>query len=418
MRFCPNCGSPLLAGAKFCVECGRRLDSAVSSGGESPASAAPGISPQPGAAASGLQLTNSFLVVFFGILIVGLATVSFVLLRSPTSNEPQVASAPPSGGSAPGAEQGQTAPGQLPPGHPTIKLPTEARTLIDKMETEAKAKPSDVAAWAKLGNASMRAAMFDPSYYQKAADAFAHVLKLDPDNLDALRGIRDIDYDRKDYDQAVAAYEHYLKKKPDDAEVRTDLGTMYLSMGNPDQAIVQYKKALKSKPDLFQAYFNLGVAYGQQGDKNNAAIALTKAVSLASDDEQREETKKIFAQVTGMPADEALQIAKTLPSPSAHPTSVSIKGNASFQSSFEDMAHGLPVAGQKVVKVVWEDKYKAELFMDNFPMDQMPPFAKDKFLNDLKSGIDSTKSAAKVTDKVQVNIVDAQSGRVMQTVNE
>src|SRR5208283_2645741 len=159
MRFCPSCGSPLLAGAKFCVECGRRLDSPAP-GGEGPAYAAPGISPQPGRAMGGLQITNSFIVVFFGILIVGLATASFVLLRSHTANESEVASAPPSGASAPGAEQGPTAPGQLPPGHPTIKLPTEARTLIDKMEADAKAKPDEIAPWVKLGNASMRAAMF------------------------------------------------------------------------------------------------------------------------------------------------------------------------------------------------------------------------------------------------------------------
>ena len=35
MRFCPQCGAPLLAGAKFCVECGRALDVAASGAGES-----------------------------------------------------------------------------------------------------------------------------------------------------------------------------------------------------------------------------------------------------------------------------------------------------------------------------------------------------------------------------------------------
>ncbi len=56
--------------------------------------------------------------------------------------------------------------------------------------------------------------------------------------------------------------------------------------------------------------------------------------------------------------------------------------------------------------------------MDHFPMDQMPPFAKDKFLGDLKAGIDSAKTSSHVTDTVEVDIVDAQTGRVMQTVTE
>ena len=34
MRFCPQCGAPLLAGAKFCVECGRALDVAAPGAGE------------------------------------------------------------------------------------------------------------------------------------------------------------------------------------------------------------------------------------------------------------------------------------------------------------------------------------------------------------------------------------------------
>jgi hypothetical protein len=58
------------------------------------------------------------------------------------------------------------------------------------------------------------------------------------------------------------------------------------------------------------------------------------------------------------------------------------------------------------------------VMMDHFPMDQMPPFAKDKFLGDLKSGIDSAKAANHVTDQVEVDIVDAQSGRVMQSVSQ
>ena len=153
--------------------------------------------------------------------------------------------------------------GSLPPGHPTIELPTEARTFVDKIERDAIAKPKDVAAWNKFGAVSMRAAMFDQTYYGKAEDAYGHVLKLEPDNLDALRGIGDIDYDKQHYDEAIAAYEHYLKKKPDDPEVRTDLGTMYLYTGNADQAVVQYKKAIASKPGFFQAYYNMGIAYAQ-----------------------------------------------------------------------------------------------------------------------------------------------------------
>ena len=397
----------MLAGSKFCVECGRQL---------AEASGQPATAPKQQKSAdtvaekTGIQLTNTFIAVFVGITLIGLAAAAFILLRPINVPPPPGASstAPAGGG------QGQAS-GQLPAGHPKIELPTEARTFIDKTEQEAEAKPKDVEAWVKLGTVCMRAALFDHSYYDKAAKAYAHVLKLDPDNLDALRGIGDIDYDQQKFDQATAAYEHYLKKKPDDPEVLTDLGTMYLYTGNADDAIKKYKKAISIKPDMYQPYFNLGVAYGEGGDKADAAIALTKAISLAPDDDRRKEAKTAFAKYTGMSADQGEKMAATVKNNTAP---VTAPAAGSFQSSFEAMVRGLPVAGQKVSSIQWPDKHKAMLLMANFPMDQMPPMARNKFMSDLKAGIDSAKAAHKVTTPVEVDIVDAQTGRVMQTVTE
>jgi tetratricopeptide (TPR) repeat protein len=432
MRFCPHCGAPLMAGAKFCVECGR----AVGDG------AAPGAAPMGAASqkketppkppsTTGVQLTTAFIVVFFGITVLGFGAAAFLYLRPIAVAPRPVEVAPQAQGQADqGAAASAPAPGaaaspgdaSLPPGHPKIELPTEARSFIDKVEKTANDKPNDVDAWVKLGSVTMRAALFDNSYYQKAANAYGHVLKLDSENLDALRGIGDIDYDQQHYDEAAAAYEHYLKHKPKDPEVITDLGTMYLYTSNPDQAIVQYKKAIAIKPDMFQPYYNLGVAYGEQGDKGDSAIAFTKAISLAPDDDRRNEAKQAFAKYTGLPAEQADKIAATLPGPKAASTDTvadaTKPGATTFHSSFEEMIRNIPFAGPKVSAVNWPENQKATVMMDHFPMEQMPPFAKDKFLGDLKAGIDSTKAANHVTGPVEVDIVDAQSGRVMQSVTQ
>jgi tetratricopeptide (TPR) repeat protein len=439
MRFCPHCGAPLMAGAKFCVECGR----AVGDGG------APGASPIGSASqkkdqppklpsTTGIQLTTAFIVVFFGITVLGFGAAAYLYLRPIT-----IPARPAAAGPEPQADQGATTSGQapgatasqgdasLPPGHPKIELPTEARSFIDKVEKEANDKPDDIDAWVKLGSVTMRAALFDNSYYQKASAAYAHVLKLDSENLDALRGIGDIDYDQQHYDEAAAAYEHYLKHKPKDPEVITDLGTMYLYTNNPDQAVVQYKKAIALKPDMFQPYYNLGVAYGEQGDKGDSAIAFTKAISLAPDDDRRSQAKQAFTKYTGLPADQATKVASTLPGPKTAAPGVaaagasksdaaaaSKPGDTTFHSSFEEMIRNIPFAGPKVSAVNWPENQKATVMMDHFPMEQMPPFAKDKFLGDLKAGIDTAKAANHVTGPVEVDLVDAQSGRVMQSVTQ
>jgi tetratricopeptide (TPR) repeat protein len=431
MRFCPHCGAPLMAGAKFCVECGRAVGDSAATGAPPIGSAsAPKQAPSKPPSTTGIQLTTAFIVVFMGITILGIGAAAYLYLRPiavaprPVAAAPEVPPQTDQGapaGQAPPATTASQNNEPLPPGHPKIELPTEARTFIDKVEKEANDKPKDIDAWVKFGTVSMRAALFDQSYYQKAANAYAHVLKLDPENLDALRGIGDIDYDQQHYDEAAAAYEHYLKRKPGDPEVITDLGTMYLYTNNPDQAIVQYKKAIALKPDLFQPYYNVGVAYGEQGDKGDAAIAFTKAISLAPDDDRRNQAKEAFAKYTGMSADQAAKVASTLPAAnaaSAGAAADSSKPGGTFHSSFEAMIRNIPFAGPKVSAINWTENRKASVMMDHFPMDQMPPFAKDKFLGDLKAGIDSAKAANHVTEKVEVDIVDAQSGRVMQSVTQ
>ncbi len=435
MRFCPHCGAPLMAGAKFCVECGKAIGDAAGPGVSIGSARAQKQKPPKPPSTTGVQLTTAFIVVFLGITILGLGAAAYLYLR-PMTVAPKLAAAPqgqadqgaPSG-LAPGAA---ASPGDasLPPGHPKIELPTEARTFIDKVEKDANDKPDDVAAWVKLGTVTMRAALFDNSYYKKAAEAYAHVLKLDPENLDALRGIGDIDYDQQRYDEAAAAYEHYLKHRPKDPEVITDLGTMYLYTNNPDQAVVQYKKAIAIKPDMFQPYYNLGVAYGEQGDKGDSAIAFTKAISLAPDDDRRNQAKQAYTKYTGLPEDQAAKVAATLPAPkvakqedadddSDTDSAPAPKPHAGgFHSAFEEMIRNIPFAGPKVSAVNWPESQKATVMMDHFPMEQMPPFAKDKFLGDLKAGIDSAKAANHVSGPVQVDLVDAQSGKVMQSVTQ
>jgi hypothetical protein len=89
-----------------------------------------------------------------------------------------------------------------------------------------------------------------------------------------------------------------------------------------------------------------------------------------------------------------------------------------FHDAVEEMIRGLPIAGPKVTSVEWPDKLKAKVIMDNFPMDQMPPFAKTKFETDLKAGIDTAKKDNKIASPVEVNIVDSASGKVMETITQ
>jgi tetratricopeptide (TPR) repeat protein len=466
------------------VDCGCALAAGAAGAGES--------GPRGGPFARNTPITTAFVFVFVAITVVGLLAAAWIMLRTPEAVRDQVATAPPitaapnaggpesaapnSAGAPPQTEvanpaAGGSQSGDLPAGHPKIELPTEARTFIDKIEKEAQAKPNDLVAWDKLGAVSMRAAMFDQTYYGRAEEAYGHVLKQDPDNLEALRGIGDIDYDKQHYDEAIAAYEHYLKKKPDDPEVRTDLGTMYLYTGNADQAIVQYKKAAAAKPGFFQAYYNMGIAYAQENKTVEAAATLKQAMTLAPDDTAKKQVTDLIAKLNGAtsvtmagastqaaasaapPAAQASKNAASSPaaqSTVAAASSATAKGAAAaassaaaqstvsaassaeaapsaaasaatgkdFHGAIEQMVRGIPFAGPKVGSVQWPDQLKAKVLMDKFPMDEMPPFAKAKFLTDLKAGIDTAKKDNNISSPVELDLVDSASGRVMESITQ
>ncbi|MGH7931864.1 MAG: tetratricopeptide repeat protein, partial [Candidatus Binataceae bacterium] len=423
VRFCPQCGVPVVAGARFCVECGESLATLDPSATqadlaeESSPDATIAAPVTPVAAPRRPRYTGAFAAVMAVILAIGLA-VALIILRQLPARQNLLKSAP---APQPGTTSLQS--GELPPGHPKIELPKEARDLITRIEQKARANPNDIAAWDRLGDVTERAGLFESSYYAKAREAYAHALKLNPDDLLALRGIGNIDFDDRKFDQAIAAYEHYLNKQPNDPDVRTDLATMYLSTGNADQAVVQYRKVLAKHPDFFQANFNLGVAYGEMNDLANARAAFAKALKLAPDQKARDRVNQMIAQVNsanagepapgsaGLPAAQTAQSAASVPAANA-------PASSTFQAGLAAMLRSLPVAGPKVKTVQWPSEYKARVLMDNFPMDQMPPFAAAKFLGDLKAGITQVKQVHKVTSAVEVDICDAASGHVMQTITQ
>jgi tetratricopeptide (TPR) repeat protein len=307
--------------------------------------------------------------------------------------------------------------GQLPPDHPALHLSKEIVAFIKETEDNAHAHPDDSAAWERLGDVTLRAAAFDPSYYTTAAEAYSHVLKTSPDDLDALRGIGNIDFDQRKFDAAIAAYEHYLAQKPDDPDVRTDLGTMLLSSGAADQAVRQYQRVLESHPNFFEAAFNLGVAYENRSPADSRA-AFARALKVAPDDRARSRVNQEVAALGG--GNGAGMTGAASMGGTAPPGATAQAGSAptDFRGAVEQAMHDLPIAGSKVQTVQWDSDSKARVLMNNFPMDQMPPFAAAKFIADLKAGIDRAKGTYKVVTPVQIDLCDATSGRVMQSVTE
>jgi tetratricopeptide (TPR) repeat protein len=351
-----------------------------------------------------------FVAIFSALIVFG-SLVSWLILRQTPARDALIAAAPPQGAVAAGEGD------QLPPSHPKVALPKEALAFIAEVERKARLKPQDLAAWNQMGDVTLRAAAFDPAYHASAVEAYSHVLKIDPENADALRGMGNVDFDQGKADAAIAAYEHYLSRKPDDPEVRTDLATMLLSSGASDAAIAQYKRVLEANPDFFEANFNLGVAYG---NSNNPAARATldKALKLAPDDQARNRVTQMIASLGAASAAGGSEFADGASAPSQPAAPDSQPSPTNFREAIEHVMRDLPVAGDKVESVNWDSATQARVLMNNFPMEQMPPFAAAKFIADLKAGVDRAKTTYHVSAPVHIDICDAAGGRVMQSVTE
>ena len=298
MANCSKCETPFPAGAKFCAGCGNCVDPAGAGEFRRPSDSRPrsgGFSVPWIAAVSGAFLLG------------GVLTWSF--MAAGRHDRSQVAMQPPIQGRAPtlnAQASGVMPPGRstpsLPAGHPMGRDETHAEThaagtLIAKAEKQAKARPDDIEVWNRFGDVAFRSAPFDSANYDKAHEAFAHVLELDPDNLDALRGLGNVCFDQRQFDKAIATYQHYLRLKPRDVQVVTDLGTMYMAQHNSHEAIARYTAALALDPKSFPAQFNLAVAYLILDDKPNAREALLRARSFAPGDAARTRIDMLLAKI-------------------------------------------------------------------------------------------------------------------------
>ena len=374
-HFCTQCGAKLLSDARFCAACGRPVG-----GGATPARRR-----------FPLERWAPLLVV--GTVLVVAGTAVLVGARS----------APPPNAPPPRAA-GQNA-SAMPEGHPPVQIPDDVRKVIAKLADAAKGRPDDVEAWQQLGFVQYRAGQVDPAYLADAEATYTHLLELQPENLDALRALGNIAFDRDAPERAMDYYRRYLKLKPDDLSVQTDLATMLLSSKQIDAALKAYQDVLAKDPKFFQAQFNLAIAYRAAGDDAKALAALEHARELADDDATRQRVDALLARLKGGAAPEVA-------------TGEAAAAGGDLHSDVEAIFRSHPIVGPKLDRVEWPSADRARVLLREFPMDGMPPMVREKFTERIRSGIRDSRARNQVNTPVTVELVDAASGRVMATVTE
>ena len=383
MRFCPQCGVQTVPQARFCTECGAALSGTQKAPGKKDGKVATQAPASPAARHSlfaGLVVLSAYLAIGVGLWV-------FVLRSQPF---PVVAVA-----EGPASSGGSQA---LPQDHPPISIPDDAKQQIAVLVDEANAKPDSAETWRRLAEVQFRASQLEASYRSAALSSYQHVLELAPDDPTALRGIGNVYYDFEEHTKAIGYYERYLALRPDDANVRTDLGTMYLYTNRADRAIAEYQTVIAANPDFFQAHFNLGIAYREKADFTQARQSLERARALTDDARIRDRVDHVLAQLNGGAP------------PQAQP-------RTAFQHAVEQLFHSHDIMGPKVARIEWSAPAGARVYLQNFPIQGMPPDVRNRFLAKLRIQIGLAKKNNNIDDSVIVELIDAETRSVMETLH-
>ncbi len=237
--------------------------------------------------------------------------------------------------------------------------------------------------------------------------ALLEILRRKPQDQEYLGQLADVYFQERSFAEALSAYQQVVKLAPGDLFARGKLASAYTFLGKLDEAIAELNAIIKKDPSNFQGHAYLAIAYSQKGEIEKARTYGEQALKLAPSEEAFRRFAGFLEKITPAQAS-AGQGAATQEVPAAkattentHPTADSDAEALSYLKTNSITApkfHSLERKGSTVT-----------LFFQDFPMQHMPPFAKEKFLGTLKGIYIKDRQIA------ELKFVDRNSGKLLET---
>lgn len=233
-------------------------------------------------------------------------------------------------------------------------------------------------------------------------DTLGKILKAEPNDPTALVMMADVSFDQRAFTKALDFYERYLKIDPNDLGARSRYASTLTFLGRYNDSIAELTKVLGQDPKNFPAMAYLAITYAQSGDVSKAKELGNTALQLAPSEDAR---ARFSAFVT------ALDTSSTeKPAAAASQQAAAASSGTTGIDGFIASIKANPVAGPKFVRYDDANDGTLKLVFANFPMSQMPPFAKEKFFGGIKA-------AAKQNglEKISaVSFIDSATGAEME----
>lgn len=105
------------------------------------------------------------------------------------------------------------------------------------------------------------APMVNPADLNARITEMEKVVAKDPKNVQAWVTLGNDYFDAQNPQKAVQAYAKALELNPNDPNVLTDQGVMFRALGFFDKALANFEKANKLNPQHLQSLYNMGIVY-------------------------------------------------------------------------------------------------------------------------------------------------------------
>lgn len=277
---------------------------------------------------------------------------------------------------------------ERPKSHPKMAKQVESQKLKESpqlvaMRQEVRESPEDMQKlkmFAGMLGDQLRSNPQAPSgLVFEAIEVFGRILEKDPKDSLALVLMADVSFDQKAFTKALDFYARYLAVEPDDLGARARYASTLTFLGRYDESVVELEKVLQVDPKNFPAKAYLAITYAQKGEVATAREIGGQVLKIAPSEEARARFASFVETLASSQQSESKQVANAIQDRGQKPLS-GLKG-------FVADVRANPVAGRKLVRHSEKGESTIVLFFNDFPMDKMPPFAKQKFFSRLRDSL-------------------------------
>ena len=222
-----------------------------------------------------------------------------------------------------------------------------------------------------------------------------------PKHYNALITLADISFDQMLFQDAARLYKEALTVRQKDPEIRARYASALTFLKEYDQAIQELVTLTNEYPRFFKGHAYLAISYAQKGEKEKALFHGNEALELAP----HKEAKERFAVFL-----ESLKNKESASSPQKRTSSQQESDEQFLQQTLSKHE----IIAPKLIGVSTSSDI-VTITLREFPIEKMPPFARDKFFATLSSLAREaeTKSNKKYT---KIQITSAESGTILATI--